>query len=68
MGYDFMIQAMGSLMSITGFPDGMPEVAAVKLGAAITDLLIEMYAVVAMLAALEYRRRTGEAQYIDLSF
>lgn len=66
-GYDLMIQAMGGLMSITGLPDGTPGGGPVKAGVAITDLFTGMYAVVAMLAALEHRRRTGEGQYIDLS-
>lgn len=62
-----MIQAMGGLMSITGLPDGTPGGGPVKAGVAITDLFTGMYAVVAMLAALEHRRCTGEGQYIDLS-
>ncbi|RXG83854.1 CaiB/BaiF CoA transferase family protein [Bradyrhizobium zhanjiangense] len=66
-GYDFMIQAMGGLMSVTGLPDGMAGAGPVKVGVAITDLFTGMYATVAMLAALEHRRRTGEGQWIDLS-
>lgn len=65
--YDLMIQAIGSLMSITGLPGGKPGGGPVKAGVAITDLFTGMYAVAAMLAALENRRRTGEGQYIDLS-
>lgn len=64
-GYDFMIQAMGGLMSVTGLPDGTPGAGPVKAGVAITDLFTGMYATVAMLAALEHRRRTGEGQRID---
>ncbi|WOH52482.1 CaiB/BaiF CoA transferase family protein [Bradyrhizobium sp. sBnM-33] len=66
-GYDFMIQAMGGLMSITGLPDGVLGGGPVKVGVAITDLFTGMYATVAMLAALEHRRHTGEGQSIDLS-
>lgn len=66
-GYDFMIQAMGGLMSVTGVPDGVPGGGPVKVGVAVTDLFTGMYATVAMLAALEHRRRTGDGQHIDLS-
>jgi crotonobetainyl-CoA:carnitine CoA-transferase CaiB-like acyl-CoA transferase len=66
-GYDFMIQAMGGLMSVTGLPDGAPGSGPVKVGVAVTDLFTGMYAAVAMLAALEHRRRTGEGQHIDLA-
>ncbi|MFZ5558535.1 MAG: CaiB/BaiF CoA transferase family protein [Pseudomonadota bacterium] len=62
-GYDFMIQAMGGLMSITGTPDGEP----LKVGVAIADLFTGMYAGVAVLAALAHRDRTGEGQHIDLA-
>lgn len=62
-GYDFMIQGMGGLMSITGEPDGEP----MKVGVAIADLFTGMYAAVAILAALAHRERTGEGQYIDLA-
>jgi crotonobetainyl-CoA:carnitine CoA-transferase CaiB-like acyl-CoA transferase len=62
-GYDFMIQAMGGLMSITGAPDGEPT----KVGVAIADLFTGMYATVAILAALAHRDRTGEGQHIDLA-
>ncbi|MCK1742072.1 CoA transferase [Bradyrhizobium sp. 139] len=66
-GYDFMIQAMGGLMSVTGLPDGTPGAGPVKVGVAITDLFTGMYAAVAMLAALEHRRRTGMGQHIDMA-
>ncbi len=62
-GYDFQIQAMGGLMSITGEPDGAP----MKTGVAIADIMCGMYAANAILAALHYRERTGEGQYIDLA-
>jgi crotonobetainyl-CoA:carnitine CoA-transferase CaiB-like acyl-CoA transferase len=66
-GYDFLVQAMGGLMSITGLPDGEPGAGPVKAGVAITDLFTGMYATVAMLAALDHRRRTGKGQHIDLA-
>jgi crotonobetainyl-CoA:carnitine CoA-transferase CaiB-like acyl-CoA transferase len=62
-GYDFMIQAMGGLMSVTGEPDGAP----MKVGVAITDLLTGMYAATAVLAALAHRDRSGRGQWIDLA-
>ena len=62
-GYDFIIQALGGLMSLTGDEEGGPR----KVGVAIADLMAGMYAVVAVLAALAERGRTGEGQYIDLS-
>lgn len=62
-GYDFLIQAMGGLMSITGEPEGPPE----KVGVAIADLMTGMYATIGILGALAHRDRTGEGQYIDLA-
>lgn len=62
-GYDFLIQAMGGLMSITG----NPESEGVKVGVAVTDLFTGMWAAVAILAALQFRRETGKGQYIDLA-
>ena len=62
-GYDFMIQAMGGLMSFTGEPEGEP----MKVGVAISDIMAGMYAVVAILAALQARAATGEGQYLDIS-
>lgn len=63
VGYDFLAQGMGGLMSLTGEPDGEP----VKVGIANADLVTGMYAAVAILAALRHRDRTGEGQWIDLS-
>lgn len=60
-GYDFVAQAMGGLMSITGEVGGTP----LKTGVAICDLFTGMYATTAMLAALRHAERTGEGQYID---
>jgi formyl-CoA transferase len=62
-GYDFILQAMSGLMSISGEPDGEP----MKLGVATVDLTTGLYAAVGILAALCNRDRTGEGQYIDLS-
>ena len=62
-GYDFVAQAMGGLMSITGEPDGPPE----KVGVAITDLSTGLYATVSILLALRHAERTGQGQHIDCS-
>ena len=61
--YDFMIQAMGGLMSLTGERDGAPQ----KVGVPIVDLMTGMYAAVAILAAVAKRERTGEGETIDLA-
>jgi crotonobetainyl-CoA:carnitine CoA-transferase CaiB-like acyl-CoA transferase len=62
-GYDFLIQGLGGLMSITGEPEGEP----MKVGVAITDILTGMYAATAVLAALAHRERSGRGQHIDLA-
>jgi len=62
-GYDFIIQAEGGLMSITGPRDGPPY----KVGVAIVDITAGMYASHAILAALHHREKTGEGQFIDIS-
>ncbi|PZO52321.1 MAG: CoA transferase [Alphaproteobacteria bacterium] len=62
-GYDYMIQAMGGLMSLTGEPAGEP----MKSAVAVADLFTGMYAVTAILAALRHAERTGEGQHIDVS-
>ena len=65
-GYDFMIQAMGGMMSITGESDengGGPQ----KVGVAIADVMTGMYATVGILGALAHRDKTGEGQYIDIA-
>ena len=64
-GYDFLIQGMGGLMSITGHADGQLGAEPMKTGVAICDLFTGLYAVTAILAALQYRNRTGEGQHID---
>lgn len=66
-GYDFMIQAMGGLMSITGKADGEDGAGPVKVGVALTDILTGLYASNAILAALAERARSGLGQHIDLA-
>ena len=66
-GYDFMIQGMGGLMSITGAPGTDPGAGPVKVGVAVTDVMTGMYATVGVLAALAQRERTGVGQHIDLA-
>ncbi|HSG25437.1 MAG TPA: CoA transferase [Anaerolineales bacterium] len=62
-GYDFMVQAMGGLMSVTGPEDGEP----IRVGIAIADLATGIFTVSAILAALYGRERTGQGQRIDMS-
>ena len=66
-GYDYTIQAMGGLMSITGHRDGEPGAGPMRVGVAVADLMAGMYAASAMLAALHHRERTGEGQHIDIA-
>ncbi len=66
-GYDFLIQGMGGLMSITGHPDGGTGSAPVKVGVAVCDLFTAMFASNSILAALNYRTKTGKGQHIDCS-
>ncbi|HEY4585561.1 MAG TPA: CoA transferase, partial [Brevundimonas sp.] len=63
-GYDYMIQAMGGLMSITGQPDGAPGAEPMKVGVAVVDLFTGLYASNAILAALWHARATGEGQHV----
>lgn len=62
-GYDFIIQGMSGLMSVTGAPDGQPQ----KVGVAVTDIFTGVYAATGILAALVQRGRTGEGQQVDMS-
>ncbi len=62
-GYDFIIQGMSGLMSVTGAPEGQPQ----KTGVAITDLFTGVYGVTAILAALHQRHQTGTGQHIDMA-
>ena len=66
-GYDFIIQGLGGLMSITGEADDQPGGGPQKVGVAVSDLMTGMYATQAVLAALIHRGRTGEGQYIDMA-
>ncbi|MCD6733898.1 MAG: CoA transferase [Burkholderiaceae bacterium] len=66
-GYDFIIQGLGGLMSITGEADERPGGGPQKVGVAVSDLMTGMYATQAVLAALLHRERTGEGQYIDVA-
>jgi crotonobetainyl-CoA:carnitine CoA-transferase CaiB-like acyl-CoA transferase len=66
-GYDFLIQGMGGLMSITGRRDGEPGAGPQKVGVAVTDILTGLYASNAILAALAHRERSGVGQRIDLA-
>ncbi|MGH1455613.1 MAG: CaiB/BaiF CoA transferase family protein [Alphaproteobacteria bacterium] len=66
-GYDFLIQGMSGLMSVTGNPDGEPGAGPVKVGVALSDVMTGLYTVIGIQAALAHRDRTGEGQYIDIS-
>ena len=66
-GYDFIIQAVGGLMSITGERDELPGGGPQKVGIAFADLMTGMYATVAMLAALAHRDAGGSGQHIDMA-
>lgn len=66
-GYDFLIQGMGGLMSITGRPDGEEGAGPVKVGVAMTDIMTGLYASTSILAALSSREVTGLGQHIDLA-
>jgi formyl-CoA transferase len=66
-GYDFMIQAMGGLMSITGLPDGEPGGGPLRVGVAVADLFTGMYTAVAILSALYRREKSGEGAHIDMA-
>ena len=61
-GYDFLAQAMGGLMSITGDPDGEPR----KIGVALVDVMTGLHAAIGILAALRHRDRTGEGQLVEI--
>ncbi len=66
-GYDFMIQGMGGLMSITGERDDLPGGGPQKAGVAVTDLMTGMYSTVGILAAIIERERSGLGQHIDMA-
>ena len=62
-GYDYPIQGMSGIMSITGEPDGAPQ----KVGVALTDILTGLYSSIAILSALRMRDETGQGQHIDMA-
>ncbi|WP_336056827.1 CaiB/BaiF CoA transferase family protein [Nitratireductor sp. CH_MIT9313-5] len=62
-GYDFIIQGMSGLMSITGAPGGEPQ----KVGVAVSDIFTGLYSVIAIQAALRHAEKTGEGQHIDMA-
>ena len=62
-GYDFLIQGMSGLMSVTGAPDGEPQ----KVGVAVTDIVTGLYGTIAIQSALLARHRTGEGAHVDMS-
>lgn len=66
-GYDFLVQAMGGLMSVTGQADGQPGAGPQKVGVALTDIMTGLYATVGILAALQERQRSGLGQQVDLA-
>jgi crotonobetainyl-CoA:carnitine CoA-transferase CaiB-like acyl-CoA transferase len=66
-GYDYIIQGMGGLMSLTGLPDGEPGGGPMRVGVAVADLFTGMYTANAILAALYNRERTGEGATIDMA-
>ncbi|OKA22565.1 CoA transferase [Pseudomonas versuta] len=66
-GYDFMIQGLGGLMSLTGLPEGYEGAGPVKVGVALTDILTGLYSTVAILAALAHRQEGGAGQHIDMA-
>ena len=66
-GYDYIIQAMGGLMSVTGRPDEEPGGEPMRVGVAVADLFTGLYTCVAILAALHRRERNGEGAHIDMA-
>src|SRR6185437_12784285 len=66
-GYDYLIQGMGGLMSVTGQPDGAPGAEPMKVGVAVSDLVTGLYTTIAIQAALIHQARTGEGQAIDMA-
>jgi len=66
-GYDYLVQGMGGLMSVTGQPDGKPGAEPMKVGVAVSDLFTGLYTTIAILAAILHQARTGEGQAIDMA-
>jgi crotonobetainyl-CoA:carnitine CoA-transferase CaiB-like acyl-CoA transferase len=66
-GYDYLIQGMGGLMSITGNADGEPGAGPQRVGVAVSDLTTGMYSAIAILGALHHRDESGSGQFIDMA-
>lgn len=66
-GYDFMIQGMGGMMSVTGEPDGSPGGGPQRAGVPVADIITGMYASIAICAALAHRAESGLGQHLDLA-
>jgi crotonobetainyl-CoA:carnitine CoA-transferase CaiB-like acyl-CoA transferase len=66
-GYDYLVQAMSGLMSVTGLPDGQPGAGPTRIGVPIADICAGLYATVGILAALNRRQVTGTGQFVDIS-
>ena len=66
-GYDYLIQGMGGLMSITGQPEGAPGAEPMKVGVAVSDLVTGLYTTIAIQAALIHQAQTGQGQAIDMA-
>ncbi|TAK40374.1 MAG: CoA transferase [Betaproteobacteria bacterium] len=66
-GYDFMIQGMGGMMSVTGEPDGAPGGGPQRAGVPVADIITGMYASIAICAALAHRAESGLGQHLDLA-
>ena len=66
-GYDFMVQGMGGMMSVTGEPDGAPGGGPQRAGVPVADIITGMYASIAICAALAHRAETGIGQHLDLA-
>lgn len=67
LGYDFVFQGMGGMMSVTGERDDLDGGGPQKVGIALADIVTGMYATIAILAAVNHKRNTGEGQYIDMA-
>src|SRR4051794_40733911 len=66
-GYDFIIQGMGGMMSVTGLPDGQPGGGPMRVGVAVVDLFTGLYTTIAILSSLYAREKTGEGADIDMA-
>jgi crotonobetainyl-CoA:carnitine CoA-transferase CaiB-like acyl-CoA transferase len=66
-GYDFMVQGLGGLMSLTGRSEEEAGAGPMKVGVALTDILTGLYAVIGILAALNHRQESGVGQHVDLA-